>query len=69
MFMNDSELIDELGGTAKVADLCEVSPAAVSQWRRDGIPRARRMYLKVACPDVFTKRCPDGGAPAGKAAQ
>lgn len=51
--MNDSQLIDALGGTAKVATLCKVSMAAVSQWREDGIPDARRMYLELARPDVF----------------
>ena len=47
------EIIDALGGTAKVAKLCEVDPAAVSQWRRNGIPNARLMFLKLARPDVF----------------
>ena len=53
MRMNDSDLIDKLGGTAEVAKLCEVSPAAVSQWRTDGIPRARRMFIKVIRPEAF----------------
>lgn len=48
-----SKIIDELGGTAKVADLCEVSMAAVSQWRMDGIPKPRLMFLRLARPDVF----------------
>ena len=48
-----SELIDKAGGTAKVAALCDVSMAAVSQWRESGIPRARLMYLRLAMPDVF----------------
>lgn len=51
--MNDSQLIDALGGTAKVAALCKVSMAAVSQWRDDGIPSARRMFLELARPDIF----------------
>lgn len=53
--MDDSKLIDKLGGTAKVAKLCEVSRAAVSQWRNDGIPRARLMFIKVVRPDVFAR--------------
>jgi len=48
----DDRLIDALGGTVVVARLCEVKPSAVSQWRRDGIPRARRMFLALARPDV-----------------
>ena len=51
--MEASKIIDDLGGTAKVATLCQVSMAAVSQWREDGIPKARLMYLKVVRPDVF----------------
>jgi hypothetical protein len=53
--MNPSQIIDALGGTAKVARLCEVEPAAVSQWRNDGIPNARLMFLKLARPDVFAE--------------
>lgn len=53
--MNDSEIIDQLGGTAKVAELCEVSPPAVSQWRESGIPNSRLMFLRLARPDVFGK--------------
>lgn len=53
--MTDSELIDELGGTAEVARLCEVSTAAVAQWRINGIPKARRMFLRLARPSVFKR--------------
>lgn len=48
-----SKIIDALGGSSKVAELCEVTPSAVSQWREDGIPKARLMFLKLAKPDVF----------------
>ena len=48
-----SKIIDALGGTVKVAELCDVTTGAVSQWRNDGIPRARLMYLKAIRPDVF----------------
>lgn len=51
--MNDSDIIDKLGGTSKVAELCEVTTGAVSQWREDGIPRARVLFLKAIRPDVF----------------
>ena len=62
--MNDSKLIDKLGGTGKVADLCEVTSAAVSQWRKDGIPRARRMFLAAVRPKVMgrKKSTKNGGA-------
>lgn len=51
--MNDSAIIDALGGTAEVARLCNVRPPSVSEWRVRGIPAARRMYLEVLRPDVF----------------
>lgn len=52
-YMNTSQVIDALGGTAKVARLCEVEMAAVSQWRHSGIPNARLMFLKLARSHVF----------------
>lgn len=51
--MDNSNIIDKFGGTNEVARLCDVSPQAVSQWRNDGIPNARLMYLKLLRPDVF----------------
>ncbi len=51
--LTDTEIIDALGGNAKVADLCECSRQAVQQWRADGIPKARRLYLKAIRPDLF----------------
>lgn len=47
-----SILIDALGGTTQVAEICRVSSQAVSKWRRDGIPQSRLMYLQVIRPDV-----------------
>ena len=51
--MNPNEIIDALGGTFRVAELCEVRPPSVSDWRKYGIPRARMMFLRVARPVVF----------------
>lgn len=50
----DSEIIDALGGTAAVARLCQVKPPSVSDWRKEGIPPARRMYLEAVRPDAFS---------------
>ena len=50
--MNPSAIIDALGGTFRVAELCEVRPPSVSDWKKHGIPRARMMFLRVARPDV-----------------
>lgn len=51
--MDSSKIIDDLGGTTVVAELCSVTTGAVSQWRKDGIPDARLMYLKLVKPEVF----------------
>ena len=51
--MTDTEIIDALGGTSKVSEICQVTTGAVSQWRTDGIPQARLMYLRLLRPDVF----------------
>jgi predicted transcriptional regulator len=51
--MDAKKIIDRLGGTAKTAELCDVTPGAVSQWIHSGIPAARLMYLKLARPDAF----------------
>jgi hypothetical protein len=57
--MNPNLIIDALGGTYKTAKLCDVKPGAVSQWRRNGIPKSRLMFLKVVRPDVFAKLAVD----------
>lgn len=41
-----SRVIDSLGGTTKVSKLCEVTTAAVAQWRQQGMPKARFMFLR-----------------------
>lgn len=55
-----SQIIDALGGSSKVAELCEVTVGAVSQWRDDGIPKARLMFLRLAKPEVFEALEADG---------
>lgn len=32
--MNPSAIIEALGGTSRVAELCEVRPPSVSDWRK-----------------------------------
>lgn len=56
------KIIEALGGTGAVAKLCEVTDGAVSQWRYNGIPRARLMFLRVIRPDVFCKPKPHAEA-------
>lgn len=43
-----TEIIERLGGTAKVSRLFGLAMPSVSDWKRDGIPKARVMFLKVA---------------------
>ena len=50
-----NKIIDSLGGTAVVSKIFGVSSAAVSKWRRIGIPPARLMYLEVKYPKIFKK--------------
>ncbi len=61
--MHQSEqIIATLGGTYKVASLCQVTPSAVSQWKRRGIPRGHLNFL-VLCHMMgqnnpqWTKNC------------
>ena len=53
--MDTNKIIDDLGGTGAVAGLCDVTPQAVSEWRKYGIPKARLMYLRLLRPDVFAQ--------------
>ena len=43
--LTDSAIIDILGGTNKVAKMCKVASTAVTQWRKNGIPAERFMFL------------------------
>ena len=51
--MTNDEIIDALGGTAKVAAIFSVTAGAVSQWRKKGIPRVALMYIKKAHASIF----------------
>ena len=53
--MDSCQLIDALGGTAEVARLCDVKQPSVSEWRKNGIPAARLMYLRAVRPDLFVE--------------
>lgn len=46
-------LIDRLGGTTAVANLCDCKPPSVHQWRTDGIPKYRLQFLRLARPEAF----------------
>ncbi len=45
--MQSVQIIKTLGGTYQVAALCQVTPGAVSQWKRRGIPRGHLNFLML----------------------
>jgi hypothetical protein len=51
--LTPDEIIDALGGTSEVARLCEIQPPSVSEWRRNGIPKAQLKFLRLAHPQIF----------------
>jgi transposase-like protein len=53
--MDPNSVIDALGGTTEVARLFEINPASVSEWRRQGIPKARLQTLRLLRPDLFNQ--------------
>lgn len=54
--MDATKIIKLLGGTSAVARLCEVKSPSVSEWKREGIPKARLQYLRAIRPDVFAEQ-------------
>ena len=53
--MDSKTLIKALGGTKKVAELCEITPGSVSLWHQRGIPHAWMKYLRAARPKTFIR--------------
>jgi phage terminase Nu1 subunit (DNA packaging protein) len=51
--MDTNKIIELLGGTAETARICDVSMAAVSQWKIKGIPKTQLRFLKLAKPKAF----------------
>lgn len=40
-------IIEELGDCSAVAKVCEVTKSAVSQWKKNGIPRNQARFLRL----------------------
>lgn len=55
----ESGVIDALGGTCAVAEIFNISPASVSDWRKHGIPRYRKQTLAI----MFPAKCPSEWRP------
>jgi len=51
--LTTDQIIDALGGTSETARLFGIAAASVSEWRKEGIPKSRLMYLKIARPELF----------------
>lgn len=51
--MNPNHIIDALGGNVPVARIFDITDAAVSQWRKNGIPKPNLMYLESKYSKVF----------------
>ena len=49
--MTSDQIIDALGGTSETAKLFGIAAASVSEWRKEGIPKSRLMYLRLAKPE------------------
>ena len=50
--LTDGAIIDLLGGTNAVARMCKVASTAVTQWRKNGIPAERFMFLGAKIEEV-----------------
>lgn len=50
-----NEIIDSLGGTVAVSELCGITTGAVSQWRtsKNGIPKPWLLFFKERNPELF----------------
>lgn len=52
--MDAKQIIQELGGTAETARLCDVSMSAVSQWKlKNEIPRNQLRFIKLVKKELF----------------
>ena len=66
--MDPKKIIEDAGGRAEVARLCECSPQAVSQWfgsdpktgKQRTIPKSRLLFLRAVRPDVFCVKAEAG---------
>ncbi len=52
MLKTASQIIDALGGTQKVAEICGVGASAISNYRQNGFPAKQHYVLAKACEDA-----------------
>lgn len=53
MELDPNIVIDRLGGTGAVADICDIKAPSVSGWRKHGIPKPWLRFFQLAFPDAF----------------
>lgn len=53
MKITHSDLLDKIGSSTELAHEFGVTVGAISQWRTDGIPKARLMYLELKYKKAF----------------
>ncbi|WP_455016702.1 Cro/CI family transcriptional regulator [Kingella oralis] len=51
--MHQEYFIQVFGGVSEVAKVCGITRSAVSQWKRNGIPKAQMNFLKTKFPRKF----------------
>ncbi len=56
-------VIEAFGGTAAVSRLCHIKPPSVTNWKKTGIPAARRDFLRVLRPGLFNGSNKKSGTP------
>lgn len=49
----DAYIIEALGGTREAAVIFDIRPQSVSRYRKIGMPKYRKAYLKLLRPDLF----------------
>jgi hypothetical protein len=49
-------IIEGLGGTSAAARFFDISQASVSEWKRKGVPQARKRHLRDVRPDLLEPR-------------
>ena len=54
--MKDIDLIEKIGGVSKVAKICQITPSAVSQWKKNGIPKAQVNFLNLYIKQIDIKK-------------
>ena len=60
------QVIEKVGSQTALAELCKVSPQAITKWRKSGIPPKQCRTIEAATGIPAAELCPDvfGPAPA-----